>query len=184
MAKVIKEEITSMHEAKHAMNCINTCDNDLAEIYHEEAQAIAKVRVEFHTGKTNTKRQKLEAIKKEKEKQLKAWAKKDRENWNGKQSVKTAFGILGYRKGQNKVDLIKKVSKNWVIALEKISKLLPKYVRTKEEVNKEKILSETNLLTVEELQSVGIKIKQEEPFFIKTLSTENLEKATNELKSA
>lgn len=183
MAKKNKEEITSLEEAKQAMGDINKYDNSLAGYYEQEANAIARIRSQFHTGSVNAERQALEAAKKERIKELELFAKKHRKEWDGK-SVQTPFGSFGFRKGQPCVVLVKKVCKTIDEALGKIKETFPKFIRLKEEINKERILEEAALLSEEELQSVGLKIEQREPFFIKTLSTEKLDEASKKLKSA
>ncbi len=184
MPKKNKDEITSLEEAKQAMNDINKFDNLLASYYEQEANAVASIRSRFHTGTTNAKRQTLEGLKKNRIKQLENFAKRNRKEWDGK-SVQTPFGSFGFRKGQPCVVLIKKVCKNFDEALEKIRKRFPDLVRIKEEINKEQILQlEPKVLTKENLEAVGLKVDSGEKFFIKTLATEKLEEATKELKSA
>ena len=183
MPKKNKEEIITAEQAKKAMQQLNKYNAALAQLYRNEASDIEDVRIKHHSGGNSLKRRALENLKQDRERQLQQWADKARREWKGK-SLKTPFGTLGFRKGQPKVQLLKKVSKNWDQALGKIKEHLPKFIRRKDEINKELILEDAAILTREQLQEVGITINQEETFVVKTLCYEQYKEAVDKLKSA
>jgi len=76
-------------------------------------------------------------------------------------------GDVGYRNNPPKVTTL---SKKFTIktATEFVKQLMPKYLRTKEEINKEAILGEyaSKALTDSDLAKVGLRVDQDETFFI------------------
>ena len=54
----------------------------------------------------------------------------------------------------------------WDRVLEKIRVAYVEFVRTKEEVNKQAILDQRDILGPDKLRQMGVRVVQEEPFFI------------------
>ena len=115
---------------------------------------------------------------------VKAWADENPEEFAGKKSLETTHGTLGWRMGQWQVEKLagwiwsrtKKSAKAAKVVLELLKdKFGKKYVRIKEEVDKDALIADRGTLTAEQLQSVGVRLLQEEHFFVDP----NLEETVN-----
>lgn len=85
----------------------------------------------------------------------------------GRKSIELLHGIIGYRTGTPKLKLLAK--RTWDIVLEALkSTQLRSFVRTKEEVNKEGLLSSYAQGTIndDDLREIGCKVVQDETFFV------------------
>lgn len=92
-----------------------------------------------------------------------------------KKSIENTFGIIGFRTGTPKLKTLPRVT--WAKVLEKAKSLLPDYVRTKEEVNKETLLADRNNEDVKlHLNEIGVYVDQDETFYIE-LKKEELAEA-------
>lgn len=100
---------------------------------------------------------------------LERWADQNPEEFpRGRKSIEMMHGLLGYRTGTPKLKLSR--GSSWDAALE-IVKVIAKFnpfVRTKEEVNKEAILAASSQghITEAELKQIGVKVVQDEAFFV------------------
>lgn len=82
-----------------------------------------------------------------------------------KRSIDTAHGTVGFRTGQPALKTEKGFT--WGSILTLLKTFAPNYIRTKEEPNKELLLAERDTDEVKVLlPKVGIKVVQEEAFFI------------------
>ena len=82
-----------------------------------------------------------------------------------KKSMETAHGVLGFRTGTPKLKTRKGFT--WAAVLELLKEFNPAYVRTSEEVAKDKLLADRENEDMPELmQKVGIKVEQDETFFV------------------
>ncbi len=82
-----------------------------------------------------------------------------------KKSMETAHGVVGFRTGTPKLKTEKGFT--WASVLTLLKKVLPEYVRTKEEPNKEALLldrEKPEIRTV--LPEVGLVVDQDETFFL------------------
>ena len=82
-----------------------------------------------------------------------------------KKSMETAHGILGFRTGTPKLKTRKGFT--WAAVLELLKQFDPGYIRTSEEVAKDKLLADRDLEEMPELmQKVGITVDQDETFYV------------------
>ncbi len=105
---------------------------------------------------------------------LNMWAEQNPDEFNGKKSIDFVHAIIGFRTGQPKVEKRKNIT--WAKIVEALQKLKwgKIYLREREpELDKEKLIADRKTLTVDQLNSVGLKITQDESFFIEP-KTENL----------
>lgn len=87
------------------------------------------------------------------------------ELFSKKKSMETAHGVLGFRTGTPKLKTRKGFT--WAAVLELLKEFNPAYVRTSEEVAKDKLLADRENEDMPELmQKVGIKVEQDETFFV------------------
>jgi len=82
-----------------------------------------------------------------------------------KKSMETTHGILGFRTGTPKLKTRKGFT--WAAVLELLREFAPGYVRTTEEVAKDKLLADREDEQMTELMpKVGIMVDQDETFFV------------------
>lgn len=107
------------------------------------------------------------------------WAEAHPEEFGKHKSLETIHGVLGWRTGN--VSLKTLAGWTWDRVLEKIRSLpaMIAYIRAKEEVAKDVILSDREVLGSEGLRLIGVKVVQTETFFVepKIEETENRQTA-------
>lgn len=83
----------------------------------------------------------------------------------GKKSLEMSHGTLGFRTGTPALGTLKGFT--FAACLELAKQFLPDYVRTKEELDKDALIAARNMEGIEEKYAkIGVKIKQEEKWFI------------------
>lgn len=163
MAKKISTTLRSFEEVDHALLELGRHE---AKIQHDEAvlnDEIQKSRDAFDQ-KSNTARQKAQAIRSE----VEAFCILNKDEFEKVRSRELIHGIVSFRTAPPNVALLNR-KYNYKTVLELLKKLrLSKYIRTKEEVDKETILaaSADKEISDEKLAAVGLKIDQSEVFAI------------------
>ena len=112
---------------------------------------------------------------------LESWAAGNPAEFAGKKSIDMLHGTFGYRTGNKQLKPV--MRKTWAKILETIKTLgFGGYIRNKEEVNKEAILSDAaqDLLTPDALKAIGVAVVQDEAFFVEP----NLSALTNRQEAA
>jgi phage host-nuclease inhibitor protein Gam len=121
---------------------------------------------------------------------VKVWADGNPEEFGGKRSIDTTHGTLGWRMGQWQCAALagwiwartKKTKKGAKVILDKIKELtaMKDYIRVKEEVDKDAIIADRGVLTAEALSTIGVRVFQEESFYVepKVEEPENRQTAT------
>jgi phage host-nuclease inhibitor protein Gam len=104
---------------------------------------------------------------KEKSEALRAWAEANPDQFpKDRKSIQFVSGVLGFRTGTPKLALLNR-SWTWKKVLAAVSALLPGYVRNNPEVDKDALLaSRHEPIMATALPTVGLKVVQEESFFI------------------
>jgi phage host-nuclease inhibitor protein Gam len=98
---------------------------------------------------------------------LESWAAANPEEFpKNRKSIEMIHGILGYRTGTPKLKTLPKWT--WDRVLEKLREMLPEFVRTKEEVNKEGLIAAVGegRLDPTEARQLGVQVVQDEAFFV------------------
>jgi phage host-nuclease inhibitor protein Gam len=96
--------------------------------------------------------------------QLQAWSEVATEEFGKHKSLVMECGRLGFRTGTPKLVLLSR-SWTWDKVLAAVERILPSFIRNKPEVDKEAILNQRDELA-EYLPMVGIKVAQDESFFV------------------
>lgn len=99
---------------------------------------------------------------------IQQYALSQKHEFDKSRSREFPYAKLGFRYGKHKVSLLNR-KYNWDIVIELVKKLFGSdYIRQKEELNKEQILSNyaEQKLTDQQIAGCGIKIEQDETFFI------------------
>lgn len=98
---------------------------------------------------------------------LNMWAEQNPDEFNGKKSIDFVHAVIGFRTGQPKVEKLKRLT--WAKVVQQMQKLTYgwDYLRERDpEVDKEKLIADRSKLTVDKLNKMGLKITQDETFFI------------------
>ena len=95
------------------------------------------------------------------------------ELFSKKKSLDMAHGVIGFRTGTPKLKTLKGFT--WASALQLVKEFLPGYVRKTEEVAKDKLLADRELVVTvdgkevpmrEEMARCGIEVAQDETFYV------------------
>ena len=102
----------------------------------------------------------------EKTEVARAWAEANPSEFHGAKSLDMTHAVIGWRTGQPTLKTI--AGWTWDRVLEKIKtvKGWATYIRTKEEVNKQLLIADRESLGADVLRDAGLKIVQDEAFFI------------------
>jgi phage host-nuclease inhibitor protein Gam len=139
---------------------------ELAQATNSHRQLIDRVDAEFLAIKERYAPQLAaysEAIK-EKTDQLEAWAIANPQAFpKGRKSIALISGTIGFRTGQLKLALMRRVK--WETALAAAIDLLPNFIRMKPELDKESIIAQHTELEPN-LSHCGLTVCQDESFFV------------------
>lgn len=112
---------------------------------------------------------------------LESWAAANPAEFpKARKSIEMIHGLIGYRTGTPKLKTLPKWT--WDRVLEKLKELLPDFVRTKEEVNKEALIAafgEGRLLPADG-RGLGVQVVQDEAFFVEPRLAEQAARSTAE----
>lgn len=152
---------------------------EIAAMKLEEAKASAEMDTEMrlveekYAGHLSKLREAMET----KIEQVRAWADANPEEFRERRSVELPDAVFGWRLGQ---PTIKTVSGwTWEAVLQGMlaNPLWSEYIRTKQEVNKLRLLADRVALGEEVLGGAGLRVAQEESFFVEPkLETTSVEK--------
>lgn len=94
------------------------------------------------------------------------WAQAHPEEFAKRKSLEFTQGVIGFRTTPHKLKLLSKWT--WAKVLEKMEPMnfWRAYIRTKKEVDKEALIANRDGLPPENLAGIGVKIVQDEEFFI------------------
>ena len=108
----------------------------------------------------------LNAAKEKSFEVLQAFAVENREElFSKKKSVESAHGVFGFRTGTPKLKNLKGFT--WAAVTNLVKELMPDYIRTSEELAKDKLLADRELPEVAEyFPKIGVQVVQEETFYV------------------
>jgi phage host-nuclease inhibitor protein Gam len=115
---------------------------------------------------------------------LERWAEQNPEEFaRGRKSIEMIHGLLGYRTGTPKLKLLRGCSWDSVLLIVKNLAKFAGFVRVKEEVNKEAILAAASASRIndDELKQIGVKVVQEEAFFVEPKLEDQVARETREV---
>jgi len=95
---------------------------------------------------------------------IQSWAQENPDAFGKLRSLQFECGRVGYRTGTPKLKLLNR-KWSWETVLSAVQKILPSFVRNKPEVDREAIINQREEL-VEFLPLVGLKVEQDETFFV------------------
>jgi phage host-nuclease inhibitor protein Gam len=98
---------------------------------------------------------------------LQAWSNANPKEFGDAKSIRLPSGTLGFRTGQPTVKPLSKWTWEKVLAALKAHPLMAGlYVRTVEEVNREKLIADRDTLGAASLRDFGLKLDQGETFYV------------------
>jgi phage host-nuclease inhibitor protein Gam len=106
---------------------------------------------------------------------LKTWAENNVDEFGKRKSIEMFFGAIGFRTGTPKLKTLSKWTWEKVKAA-LINHKMGHYTRTKTDVDKEKLLADRKTLGKEKLAEFGMKVHQDESFFVE-VKRESIEPA-------
>lgn len=175
MAKRTKKEVVTgvtSSQAEQAFAEFATADARIAKISADMDVQITKIRDKYS--------EELEKLKSERDaafETMQVYATENRDVlFSKKKSVETVHGVYGFRLGTPKVEKLKGFTWDAIAKLAKA--FMPDYVRTSEELAKDKLLADYNGMAPElsnKLPDIGIKITQSETFYVERKTEEESE---------
>lgn len=160
------QKIQTREQAEAAMDALAIASHRRDKLEAEMNLRLTAVREKYEAEMAEL----ATAVKTETER-LHAWADAHPEAFDSSRSVKLLHGVVGYRLGNYAVKLIRGFKLERAVALVK-NVLGPAYVRTKEEIDKELILSERARIPADALTSCGLRFEQAESFYATPEKTE------------
>jgi len=100
---------------------------------------------------------------------VEAWAEAHPEEFGRGRSIPMLHGTIGWRVGQPQLKTLS--GWTWDRVLEALRSFCPQWIRTKEEVDKQAILAERDNLLDGDLKRIGVKVVQEDGFFVEPAVT-------------
>ncbi|GAB5524876.1 MAG: hypothetical protein Roseis2KO_27480 [Roseivirga sp.] len=164
MAKRIKKRIVvapSKAEVGEVMRSFAEANSKIKELEAQEELQLLEVRETYSKRAEVLLEQKQSAMEK-----LEAFGIHNKEELFGKRkSMDLQHGVIGFRTGTPKVSKPRSVT--WNNVIENLGKSGPHFLRTRIEVDKDKIIaSRDDQQVMQELAQVGISVVQDETFFI------------------
>lgn len=107
----------------------------------------------------------------EKMEHARTWSEANPQEFGASRSIQTVHGTLGWRMGGPSLRTLTGWTwdrvKETLIAANAVG-----YIRVKEEVNKQNLLADRDSLGADKLREIGVRVVQEESFFVETKLTE------------
>lgn len=124
-------------------------------------QRITEVRAEYEQQLSDAERDLAPMVE-----SVRAWAEANPEAFGKLKSLDLLHGVIGWRVGQPTLKTLSGWTWDRVLEKLKSAATYAGFVRVKEEVDKASILAQRENLLPEDLRRMGVRISQEEAFFI------------------
>lgn len=158
--KVVAPVLKSRAEAEEALGQIRalTIQRNTAQCAREED---LKKLDELFKEEIDAANAEIEALAE----QLRVWAEANPGEFGERRSLELTHGLMGWRTGNPTLKTV--AGFTWDRVLERLHNSMgSRFVRIKEEVDKAGILAERETLGADVLKAMGVKVVQEEPFFV------------------
>lgn len=158
--RVLAPTTITAQQAEEAFADFAKADAKQQEINARMDGEITKIR-EKYADKLST----LATDKEQAFEVLQAYATNNRDAFGKKKSMELAHGVIGFRTGTPKLKTLRGFT--WASVLKLVKNVLPEYIRTAEEVAKDKLLADREKPEVSsQFAEVGIMVDQDETFFV------------------
>lgn len=164
MAKREKKTIisgVSRETADEAFALFAKADAQTAKITADIELQCAKIREKYAEKLADLEWQKAMAFD-----TLQAYASENKGSlFTKKKSLDMVHGTIGFRTGTPKLKTLKGFT--WASALQLVREFLPSYIRTTEEITKDKLLADRDIEGMaDDMSRCGIQVVQDETFFV------------------
>lgn len=166
MSRTKKKVISNVtrETAEESMGLFADAANSLYKIEAEMNVKINAVRDQYQEQINKFNEQKDEQME-----VLEVFAEENFESWGKKKSFELLHGIVGYRTGTPKVKFEKGFNSKSVTVI--LKEHYPRYVRTVDEMDKEKIIADREMEGFDKLCKKGhITVVQDETFYVESKS--------------
>lgn len=166
--KIIISEVTR-EAADEAFARYAKAEAQSSKIMAEIELACAKIREKYAD-----KLAELEGVKEEAFDTLQVYATENKaELFTKKKSLDMVHGVIGFRTGTPKLKTLKGFT--WASALQLVKEFLPGYIRTTEEITKDKLLADRDAENMfDQMARCGITVVQDEAFYVEPKKEEAL----------
>lgn len=152
----------SLEQAQEASQAFAVAKNKLDAIEAKMNEKINRIKSDYQDEITELKEE-LE----DPQELLETFAKEQQKSWGKKKSMELLHCVIGFRTGTPKVVKDKKFTWDAILELIKKNSLLKKFVRSKDELNKESILAEKDEQVIKLLKDeCYVEVDQDETFFV------------------
>ncbi|EJX08558.1 Mu Gam family protein [gut metagenome] len=164
MAKRVKKTVVTgitREQAEQAFADYAAADAEVQTINAKMDVEITKIRTKYASRLAD-----LDAVKEDTFTMIQAYATENREElFAKKKSIESAHGTFGFRVGMPRLKTLRGFT--WAAVLTLCRELLPEYIRTTEDVAKDKLLADrANEEIAPILPRIGVQVVQDETFFI------------------
>lgn len=172
MAKREKKTIISgvtREVADEAFASYSMAEAQAAKITADIELQCAKIREKYADKLADLEEQKAIAFD-----TLQAYASENKGDlFTKKKSLDMVHGTIGFRTGTPKLKTLKGFT--WASALQLVREFLPSYIRTTEEITKDKLLADRDVEGMQDNMSrCGIQVVQDETFFVEPKKEETI----------
>lgn len=95
---------------------------------------------------------------------LRTWAEGNPAEFGARKSLELTHGTIGWRLGNPTLKTL--AGRTWDMVLAAAREVAPRFVRKKEEVDKQSLLAERETVGPDMLRLLGVRVSQDEPFFV------------------
>lgn len=152
--KLIQE--VNIENCEEAFVKYNNATSQLQVLEGNMNKAITAIKEKFESKITGLQEEKDDAFE-----MMQAYAEAHPEQFEKKKSMGFTHGIIGFRTGTPKLQPRKGFK--WAGVLETIKESFGKYIRVKEELNKELLLADRNTIDLKEMH---LEVIQDETFYV------------------
>ena len=177
----VKTELLSTRdEAESAMTELAAAVNHKRRLTAQRDAEVLAINTKYESGLAN-----FDYIANQKTDALRAWAEANPDQFpKGRKSIDMTSGVLGFRIGMPRLALFSRAF-NWERVLALVEQFWPGFIRIKKEVDKEGLLAQHGQATdktaaTADLQRLGLKVTQDETFFIEPKLTETETRQTQD----
>jgi phage host-nuclease inhibitor protein Gam len=135
----------------------------LTAVMDEQIQSVRRRYEPQLAGQNEALEQKMESAR--------VWSEANPQEFGAVRSIETVHGTLGWRTGGPSLRTL--TGWTWDMVKENLKAVsAPGYIRVKEEVNKQNLLADRETLGADKLRELGMRVVQEETFFVEPKLTE------------
>lgn len=170
MARQTKKLIAEVNReaAEEAFARYNNCVSRLEVQQGKMNSELTAVKEKYESNISKLQDEKDEAFE-----MLQAFAESNPDLFQDKKSIDFTHGTIGFRTGTPK--LVTRKGFTWPAVLQLVKGKIGKYIRSKEELDKELLLADRKTLGEATLKELGMEVKQDETFYV----APNLEQVAN-----